>query len=177
METITTDKEAFEYIRTHLLKQGEPAFNINDDCGYRGHTRSQLDELGEQAKALDYADSEDEYDDRTYWYISENWDTIPYAKCAVGCIIQDKYYDSIYEGSSVDDDGVLESILKSNPKWEEPSKQMLMILQRVHDTINHDNWDKVLDYQNWNFNLDGDFVSYSGYMEEKVIPNFRKNYS
>lgn len=177
METITTDKEAFEYIRTHLLKQGQPAWNISDDCGYRGHTRSQLDELWQQAKSFDYADSDDEYDDRYYLFLSENWDRIPYAQCAVGCIIKDQYYDDAFEGNSIDDDDVMKAVAKSNPKWENPSLRMLVILQRVHDAVNYDFWDKVLDSQNWSFNLDGDFVSYSGYMEEKVVPNYTKNYN
>lgn len=173
METITTDKEAFFHVRNHLLSQGEPAFDIDDNCGYLGHTRSQIDKIRQMMPPfVDPDELNEEYDDRDYYFLMENWDSLPYAKCAVGCLIYGSNYEPSFEGNSIDDRDVFNAVVNSNPEWKEPSINMMLILQKIHDRISSDSWEKIFDPQNWNFNLDGDFVMYSGFMEETVVPNY-----
>jgi hypothetical protein len=82
-----TDFEVYEYIKNHLISQGEKSelhtsfangSQVDNACAYRGD------------------------DDK---------------KCAVGSIISDEFYTNSLEGKACHQEDVLEAIEKSVPNW------------------------------------------------------------
>jgi len=63
-------------------------------------------------------------------------------KCAIGCIINDKFYDEIIEGSTVDVPEVISAIENSNPNlFINPDMETLFgLMQNLHDKIKPKLW-------------------------------------
>lgn len=185
METINNDKEAFLFVKKHLLTQGEPAFSINSDCGYRGHTESEREEMEKKFRQTlinlpteEWYNEEDEdvdYGLLNDW-MADEWDRSPYAMCAVGCLIKDKYYDYDFEGSGIDNQSVQNAVALSNPNWKEISIKLLQFLQRVHDSISNRYWDEVLLEDNWEFHSNGKFTNYNGPYRDEIVPNWLNSF-
>lgn len=67
------------------------------------------------------------------------------ASCAVGCLINDSAYSAELEGNSVRSSDVVEYALKaSGVDTTEDVLEMLLGLQRVHDTIPAHHWRAAL---------------------------------
>jgi len=78
-------------------------------------------------------------------------------KCAIGCIIDDKFYDEVIEGSTADVNEVILAIQNSNPNLEinEDMQTLFMLMQNLHDKIKPEFWFYVafLYYRDMNFIL------------------------
>jgi len=78
-------------------------------------------------------------------------------KCAIGCIINDKFYDEVIEGSTADVDEVILAIQNSNPDLDinGDMQTLFMLMQNLHDKIKPDFWFYVafLYYRDMNFIL------------------------
>lgn len=63
-------------------------------------------------------------------------------KCAIGCIISDKFYDEIIEGSTVDVPEVVMAIENSNPGLEIDGdmETLFSLMQNLHDKIKPELW-------------------------------------
>lgn len=125
---ITNDQQAFEFIRDHLLLQGARSIDIADSgCGYRG---------------ISETDAQDIISEHGHGFTI---DIDPYLSCAVGCIIDDLYYEQSLEGNACQDEAVVKAISNSHPDWEitESSVIMMMNLQFIHDRVDPILWDNV----------------------------------
>lgn len=78
-------------------------------------------------------------------------------KCAIGCIINNEFYDEIIEGSTVDVPVVISAIESSNPDLDinEDMQTLFMLMQNLHDKIKPEYWFYVafLYYRDMNFIL------------------------
>ena len=156
MTVITNDYEAYRFIKSHLLNQGEKAINSGEDCQYRGYKEATLDKLKEESGLYvsDYGDIDYEL---FYDLLAE---TKPDAMCAVGCLILDKFYDSNFEGRVLENDTeILDAVKKSNPLWKitDNSYRMLRVLQSIHDGKMSHEWSFYLN------NLESEFDKYNDY--------------
>ena len=104
-EMLTTDEGVFEFVKQHLLTQGQKSATITS-CFYR------------QNNGL---------------------------SCAVGCLIEDEFYNSGLEFHNGNDPIVLEAIKKSLPNWN-INTDMLVALQEVHDDYEPEEWEHKLEY-------------------------------
>lgn len=66
-------------------------------------------------------------------------------KCAIGCLIEDKFYDDNLEFKNGDDPIVLNAVRKSVPNWK-INKNMLLKLQELHDEFEPNEWKYSLNY-------------------------------
>lgn len=156
MTMITNDKEAFEYIKEQLLKQNEKSLDYQEDCQYRGHS-SYLIEKAKELSGYEY-----EYiDDNSFdLFINELHKLKPDLKCAAGHVIHDVFYDSDFEGKSMQGNNEIEkAIAKSNPVWKltDNSYKMLHKLQQIHDSVMVWDWEVELSKLNINFDKYGDY--------------------
>lgn len=123
---ITNDQQAFEFVRDHLLSQQARSIDIADSgCGYRGISETDAEDL------------------RTDYGFEKDFE--PYLSCAVGCIIDDLYYNRSLEGNACQDEAVVAAISNSHPDWEitESSVMLMMNLQFIHDRVDPILWDNV----------------------------------
>jgi hypothetical protein len=97
--------------------------------------------------------------------------------CAVGCLIDDYYYDGDLEDRPVQTESVIYSVRKSLPNWNaknDYSVFMLKILQQVHDHGDPYTWKNDFEkFENLFFDEGSDFVNhnvenieYRGYFRE-----------
>ena len=103
-EMLTTDEGVFEFVKQHLITQGEKSSSTTS-CYYR--------------------DSEE-------------------LSCAVGCLIEDQFYNVGLEFHNGDDPVVIEAVQKSLPNWV-INKDMLLYLQSIHDEHEVDEWEWQLE--------------------------------
>lgn len=133
MKLKVTDKDIFFKIKNHLLTQNERCMDDESKCLYHKSISSIDPQTGEEVNET--------------------------LMCAVGCIINDFYYDYDFEYNSLDDQGIMEAIYASNKNWDvtDSSVSMLSALQRIHDFHRVELWEKALDEDNFYFGLDGDY--------------------
>lgn len=136
---ITTDREAFNYIKEMLIAQNQQSASEDFDasCQYRAIIYNG-DPYQEETKTL---------------------------KCAVGQVIDDKWYDEVIEGETISDDKVAGLVMLSNEDWNMTSKsiEMLTALQILHDTEQPGVWPIFLEW----FNFDE-----SGNYSDFTVPSF-----
>jgi uncharacterized short protein YbdD (DUF466 family) len=65
-----------------------------------------------------------------------------YRKCAIGCLISDNNYHEYIEDSLANSPDVIEAIKKSNSELivDDQMKELFLLLQYVHDSIEPENW-------------------------------------
>lgn len=162
MTLITNDREAFEFVRNHLLTQNEKSIADNLDCLYRGYSEAKIEELKVKAGEI-VAEDEEEYiweSDKDQVFLDLLAEINPDSKCAVGCIILDDFYNSEMEGKTIEpDEWVWDAVVKSNPVWKmtDNSLQMLKRLQAIHDGNNPEQWEVELSRLNSDFDKYGDY--------------------
>jgi len=84
--------------------------------------------------------------------------------CAVGCLIDDAYYDSSMEGDAVDDsEEVREALEKSGIDFHSNAPVLLLLsrLQWIHDDEDVDDWPYHLDKAADVFKLDKNYTGVS----------------
>lgn len=168
--TITTDYEAFEFVARKLVEQNEKSMNGAEDCVYRGFRGSEIDDALNYAKVIvddelgeiEYLDSdEDEYSIRFDEYLYNLGFSL---KCAAGWLIDDNKYGSDLEAKMVDDSGVAETIINSNPAWlngfdDGSAFELLRVLQFIHDRRDTSYWAKKFEMLKPYFDENGKFTS------------------
>lgn len=65
-------------------------------------------------------------------------------RCAIGCLIEDEFYNENLEFKNGDDPIILDAVQKSLPNWK-INKGMLIELQELHDEIEVDEWEWKLE--------------------------------
>jgi hypothetical protein len=65
--------------------------------------------------------------------------------CAVGCLIDDRFYSEEFENSSPNDPRVKEAIENSITNWNY-NISLLSELQNIHDEYEPDQWSLKLEY-------------------------------
>lgn len=156
---IKTDKDAFDFVVQKLTEQNEKSINEADICQYRGISKKTIDEIIKQALEVSGGDEESDEYELEYYNLLESAPRD--AKCAVGHLILDSFYDPYFEDSDFTNFSVEEAVRKSNPEWEinQQSREMLMNLQGIHDSKQVHDWPAFFAKMNAEFNEDG---SYSG---------------
>jgi len=105
LEMLKTDEGVFEFVKQHLINQGQKSVENEDidhnSCRYRGE---------------------------------EN------LKCAVGCLIEDHFYDPDMERKEITHDFVKVIVRQSLPNWK-PNWDMLQDLQELHDEHEPEEWE------------------------------------
>lgn len=160
---ITTDKEAFEHVSKMLIEQNTRSMDDASNCKYRGFKEETIDKTLEEA--TDIARNSGEH----YW--NEDIDTlhnellqqIGYdAKCAVGHLVADEWYNPDFEGDGIDGNNLLiQAIRNSNPNWAAINictLDMLMTLQNIHDTEDPSDWKKIFGELLNNFTKEGEWI-------------------
>lgn len=162
MTLITNDREAFEFVRNHLLTQNEKSVADNLDCLYRGYSEAKIEELKVKAGEI-IEEDEEEYvweSDKDQVFLDLLAEINPDSMCAVGCLIMDRFYDSEMEGKTIEpDEWVWEAVVKSNPVWKmtDSSLEMLKKLQSIHDRSYPSQWEVELSLVGNNFDQYGDY--------------------
>ena len=103
-EMLTSDEGVFEFVKQHLLTQGQKS-SSSTSCYYR-------DPNG--------------------------------LSCAVGCLIEQQFYNVGLEFHNGDDPVVIEAVKKSLPNWF-VNEDMLLALQSIHDGHDVDEWEWQLE--------------------------------
>jgi hypothetical protein len=160
MTLITNDREAFEFVRNHLLTQNEKSIADNLECMYRGYSEAKIEEL--KVKAGEIVEEEEiEWEaDKDQVFLDLLTETSPESKCAVGCLILDDFYTYEMEGKTIEpDEWVWEAVVKSNPVWKltDSSLEMLKRLQSIHDGSYPSQWEVDLSLLDNNFDQYGDY--------------------
>ncbi len=101
-EMITTDEGIFEFVKQHLITQGQKSADIHDNCFYRTSKGT--------------------------------------LSCAVGCLIEDEFYNSELEYRNVLTEVVMSALHKSLPNWN-INTHLLEDLQNIHDVYQPDEWE------------------------------------
>ena len=104
-EMLTTDEGVFEFVKQHLLNQGQKSIS-STSCFYK------------QSNGL---------------------------SCAIGCLIENNFYNDDLEFKNGDDPIVIDAVRKSIPNWV-VNVTMLTDLQNVHDEYGPDEWEYELEY-------------------------------
>ena len=165
MGFITNDKEAYLFMKDHLLNQMEKSVDQVGDCTYRGYDDKTLCDLKDEAEAIalknDILDDEYEYDIYRDLLASH----APNLKCAVGALIIDTFYSQNLEGRTVcnDENDIVEAVQKSNPVWKitERSIKLMKAFQNIHDSYEPSVWEYRIDKLKDNFNDYNDFSGVS----------------
>ena len=103
-EMLTTDEGVFEFVKQHLLTQGQKSESITS-CLYK------------QPNGM---------------------------SCAIGCLIENEFYNDNLEFKNGDDPVVINAIKQSLPNWV-INKNILIELQELHDEIEVDEWEWQLE--------------------------------
>lgn len=156
MSLITNDYEAFLVVKEHLLNQDEKAINSEDDCQYRGYLSKTMSRIkNEVSDNLECDDYDDNWSSEFYDELNDALNQTPFdAKCAVGVLISDQFYQEEFEGGVIDNNNdIVEAVNKSNPVWKitDKSFSMLQALQSIHDTGTHNDWANKLLEMNTSF--------------------------
>jgi hypothetical protein len=162
MSLITNDYEAFMFVKEHLLTQNAKAWSDNEDCQYRGYLSTTLDDARNQAidcyrEVNPNTHSEDYEFDIFYDILAE---TPHDAKCAVGCLILDQFYEHDFEGKTIEpNQEIWDAVVRSNPAWKltDNSYMMLKKLQQIHDGNCPEQWEVELSRLNVNFDKYKDY--------------------
>lgn len=166
IDTIKTDRDAFEYVRTKLLEQNEKAMSPDDTCAYRAHKSETHRRIKEEAKlALIQEFGEIPSNDDLMYTIEQIQAETPFdAMCAVGHLIDNKYYFCDIEGEGLNQDS-FRMVVKSNKNWiinrdsdEDSAWSMLVRLQKIHDGFEPDRWEEEFDGINHNFDENGKWI-------------------
>jgi hypothetical protein len=160
MTLITNDREAFEFVRNHLLTQNEKSIADNLECMYRGYSEAKIEEL--KVKAGEIVEEEEiEWEaDKDQVFLDLLTEANPESKCAVGCLILDDFYSYGMEGKTIEpDEWVWDAVVKSNPVWKmtDSSLQLLKKLQSIHDGTYPEQWEVELSRLNSDFDKYGDY--------------------
>lgn len=171
MNTIKNDKDALYAVKEHLLKQKESCKDETGTCKYRGYLDSTIQKA--------YEEYDLSVDNEKYLDVSEVLSSYKYdAKCAVGALISDNAYSEDLEERSVfDDEDIINAVQFSNKEWDnfsDHSVTMLSILQTIHDRIEPENWDMLLDYKNWHFTNTNTFSKFTFEDEDLLESNFAR---
>jgi len=114
LEMLNSDEGVFEFVKQHLIHQGQKAMAIPYDNQY----------------------GDNEY--KCFYRLKDK-----NLKCAVGCLIEDQFYDPSMEQKGVIDLYVRSIVSNSLPNWE-PNWEMLTSLQEVHDHYEVYEWEDKL---------------------------------
>lgn len=154
---IKTDKDAFNFVVNFLTNQGEKSTGENGECKYRGFLQSTLKNVVEQCLAI--SSGSDETPEYELAYFNKMESLIYDAKCAVGCLISDEFYDPIIEGSDIHDESVVEMVVRSNPNWNitNQSEKLLGRLQGIHDNDLFNSWQSIFEDMSLDFNEEGEY--------------------
>jgi hypothetical protein len=159
-ETITTDKQAFDFVVKMLLEQDAKSIDSAETCQYRGFKQVTIEDTFNKAEEIAHES------DESYW--SSDIEEIQRdllekigcdAKCAVGHLISDEYYHPSIEGETLTTD-VIDMIKSSHPNWgiTHESEQMMIKLQQIHDTNPTNNWEHLFKDVQYNFTQDGKWI-------------------
>lgn len=83
-------------------------------------------------------------------------------KCAIGCLISDKYYARKLEGLTIESVDVQKAL--ENSLSFKPSKSLLNRLQKLHDWTDANHWEANLN--EYAFDKDGKYLGYLVIHEE-----------
>ena len=78
-------------------------------------------------------------------------------RCAIGCLIDDRFYSEEFENTSPNDPRVKEAIENTIPNWEY-NANMLCELQNIHDEHEVDRWSLSLEYLESYFSPDNEYI-------------------
>ena len=155
--TITSDQEAFYHVKEHLLIQDEQCRDWENDCQYRGYKESTVWQITEQADDWSIEDGRD----ISHYFNLFGGEISQDAKCAVGALIEDIFYNTNLEGTVIEQNGkVWDVVRKSNPVWKmtEQSFFMMKQLQSIHDRNNPELWNSLLNELENQFNPYGEYT-------------------
>ena len=111
-EMLTTDEGVFEFVKQHLLTQGQKSESITS-CFYK------------KSNGL---------------------------SCAIGCLIENEFYNDDLEFKNGDNPIVIDALTKSLPNWI-INKNMLLDLQLIHDEYEVEEWEcKLQELEEQTFN-------------------------
>jgi len=151
-----TDKDIFNIMADHLLKQMQKSLIKNETCAYRGYSEEQiLDVVNE------YAYESIEYDSYEFYQKIRKMFGEPKLMCGVGCLIKDEYYQSDIETMVAEDKSVLKAIMLSNPDWEinDSGIKLMRSSQDIHDNYYVEDWENSLEKLSKDFDEHGNFYS------------------
>ena len=97
---LTTDEGVFEFVKQHLLNQGQKSEGVSS-CFYKKNNG---------------------------------------LSCAIGCLIENEFYNDNLEFKNGDDPIVIDAVRKSLPNWV-INENMLIDLQVVHDEYEVEEWE------------------------------------
>lgn len=162
MSLVINDYEAYTLVKDHLLNQNEPSKDTNEDCQYRGYLSSTLaDVMNEAGDNIDQTIDDDYV--AVYEEMYELLANIPFnAKCAVGALITDDFYNEQFEGRTIERScSVWDAVRLSNPLWKmtDGSYEMLRELQSIHDTNQPEDWEYKLLKMNDKFDKWDDYIN------------------
>lgn len=161
-KTITTDKEAFEYVSQMLLEQGTRSMDDASNCQYRGFKEETMDEALEKAEDIARKGGEDYWNEDIIDLQNELLQEIGFdAKCAVGHLISDAFYRRDIEGDGISNNPDIFAIVKkSNTEWgiTDNSFHMLTVLQHIHDSEDPIDWENCFNECLDKFTEDGKWI-------------------
>lgn len=161
-----TDRDVFNKVKTHLLAQNERSMLVSGSCAYRGVKHSDLDEVWMREFGTAAPLNIDNEPEVVMKRLREISATIPRnISCAVGCLIDERYYDHEFEARPADNEGVLDALAWSIPDWDpydRNSIDMLLRLQAVHDEMEIAKWPEILN--TFEFDEHGNFTD-GGYFK------------
>jgi len=101
--------------------------------------------IHQNQKSVQHIETDEEFDQNSCLYRG-----IQNLKCAVGCLIEDQFYDAGIEQKGVIDLSVQNIIRQSLPNWK-PNWGLLYALQEIHDQFNVEDWKRQLENVNQMF--------------------------
>lgn len=159
-EIITTDKQAFDFVIKMLLEQNAQSMDDSETCQYRGFKKVTIEDIFEKAKEIAYKSDESYWSSDIEELQRDLLEKIGYdAKCAVGHLINDEHYHLSIEGETLTAD-VVDMVKLSHPNWEitDGSQQMMIELQKIHDSYKPETWGKMFKTFQYNFTEDGKWI-------------------
>ena len=81
--------------------------------------------------------------------------------CAVGCLMDDRFYLEEFENSSPSDARVKQAVESSITNWTY-NVSLLSELQNIHDEYEPDNWSLKLEYFESYFNENNEYIGSEG---------------
>lgn len=163
LNTIRTDKDAFIYASRMLLEQNDKSVDSEATCMYRGFTSSLEEEISQEIKEELDKEFGHVYDMDVFYELVR--DALicaeSNAKCAIGYLIDDQYYNYDLENRPVGDSVVWDAVAQSNPNWvmsDETSIYMMEDLQKIHDSADVNEWPDLFKEMSLKFDEDGRYV-------------------
>lgn len=167
---ITKDIEAYQYVKEMLLQQNEKSLDA-DRCSYRGYSEKLFNEIAQSMFKLDYEELGSCSDNQMDSFYEELYSRKPDLRCAVGFLIQDKFYSNGLEENSIDERMVVDRVERSNPNWVmgDSSIKMLKELQIIHDSKDPIKWPSLL--EEFKFDQDGNYLVKTIFKNDKEENN------